>query len=56
MPQPRLHIEHFGLDRVAERILELVELAVALVAHVDLEGVTRPADVQVGADGAEALL
>ena len=56
MPQPRLHVEYLGLDRVAQWILEVVDFAVALAAHVDLEGVARTPDAQVGADGVKALL
>ena len=56
MPQPRLHIQHLGLDRVTQRVLKLVDLAVALATHVDLKSVARRADAQVGADGVEAPL
>jgi ribosome assembly protein YihI (activator of Der GTPase) len=55
MPQPRLHIEHLGSDRVAQRMLQLVDLTVAFATHVDLKSVARRADAQVGADGVEAL-
>jgi hypothetical protein len=55
VPQPRLYIKDFGLDRVAERILQLIDLTVAFATHVNLKSVARRADAQVGADGVEAL-
>jgi hypothetical protein len=56
VPQPGLHIEHVGLDRVPKRVRELESLAVAASPDVDLECVASPLDMQVRTDRFKSLL